>query len=305
MSMSKINLGYCCVSTLHKRLKVSRCSTKTYLDSHDASMCHDYLIDKARKNLQDLILLLYENKKNEIYAYRVPEQILPQIDLGYYRVDELEKEIKETGKVANSLQMQLSTHPSQFFVLNSFRESVVDKTIQCLDLFADIFTRMELDKVPNMTLHVGVKNGYPSTVEACNAFVNNFKRLSEAAQKMLVLENDHVSFTPLDCLFIHEQTGIPVVFDNKHYEWNPGEIAFDDAVNRAVHTWGDRIPKLHLSSDKEGNKHAYSDFIKVEDYKKLEHALLQSGLPEYNVMLECKEKDLAILELRKELAQVK
>lgn len=299
--MIQIHLGYCCISTLHKKLKVSRCSTKSYLDSHDAVMCHDYLIEKAKQNLHDLILLLYENKKNDIYAYRVPEQILPQIDLGYYEIGELDRELKEAGRVANALNMQLSTHPSQFFVLNSLRKDVVEKSISSLNLFADIFAAMELDQVPNMTLHVGVKNGYESAKEATDAFCHNYEGLNANAKQFLVLENDHVSFQVEDCLRVHEQIGIPVVFDNKHYEWNQGDLTFDEAVNAAVHTWGNRVPKLHLASDREGKKHAHKDYIDVSDYRKMEEALIKSGIPKCYVMLECKEKDRAILELRNKL----
>lgn len=297
----KINLGYCCISQLNKKLKVNRSSTKTYLESHDASLCHDYLLEKARLNLKDLQLLLYENKKNGIYAYRIPEQILPQIDLGYYTIDELSEELRVAGKMANSLNMQLSTHPSQYFVLNSKREDVVKKTIDSLNLFADTFAAMHLDKIPNMTLHLGMKNGYETVEEAMDTFCFNFERMNDNAKSMLVLENDHVSFTVEECLKVHDKIGIPIVFDNKHYEWNSGELDYDEALARAVGTWKSRIPKLHLSSDKEGNKHAHTEYIELSDYRKMEAALLKTDIKECNVMLECKEKDLAVLKLRKDI----
>ncbi|MDO5520334.1 MAG: UV DNA damage repair endonuclease UvsE [bacterium] len=297
----KINLGYCCISHINKKLKVNRSSTKTYLENHDASLCHEYLLEKARQNIKDLELLLYENKKNDIYAYRLPEQILPQIDLGYYSIEDVRQELKEVGEVANQLNMQLSTHPSQYFVLNSLRPDVVEKSIGSLNLFSDTFAAMELEKVPNVTLHVGVKNGYETVEGALDQFCENYLRLNENARNYLVLENDHVSFTVDNCLYVHQKIGIPIVFDNKHFEWNPGKLSYDECVREAAKTWKERIPKFHLASDKEGNKHAHDDYIHVEDYLKMVDAMEKAGMEECNVMLECKEKDLAILKLREDL----
>lgn len=295
----KVNLGYCCVSMLYKKLQCSRCSTKTYLEKHSQAECHQYLMDKAKKNLEDLIVLLNKNKENDILAYRVPEQLLPQIDLGYYTIEEMQKELQEVGNVANALGIQLSTHPSQYYVLNSLRDSVVNKTIQSLNLFADTFSAMELDKVPNMTLHLGMKNGYETEEEALDAFCRNYERLNAAARKYLVLENDHVSFQVEQCIKVNEKIGIPIVFDNKHYEWNPGEMSYEECVSRVVKTWGTRVPKFHLSSDKPGNKHAHSDYVELEDYEKMVHSIEKTGITECVIMLECKKKDLAVMELRK------
>lgn len=297
----KINLGYCCVSVLHPKLRCNRASTKTHLEAMDQEKCREYLISKAKQNLKDLGFLLRENKKLDILAYRLPEQIVPQIDLGYYTLDDVQQELEEAGQVANQLGIQLSTHPSQFFVLNSLREDVVQKTLTTIGLYSEMFERMKLDKVPNLTLHVGVKNGYPTTEDALDAFCFNYERLNKPAKEYLVLENDHVSFHIEDCLRIHEKIGIPIVFDNKHYEWNVGELSYEEGLSQAVNTWGERIPKLHLSTDKEGNKHAHSEYVEYSDYHKMEQALLKTNIKECNVMLECKKKDEAVVKLKKEI----
>ena len=299
----QINLGYCCVSMLHKKLKCNRASTKTYLEKHDREACHDYLIEKAKQNLNDLTVLLKENYEAGILAFRLPEQLLPQVDLDYYRIDELGEELKAAGKIANQLGIQLSNHPSQYFVLNSLRESVVNQTIHSLSFIGEVLCHMELEKTPNLTLHLGMKKGYETVDEAINAFCRNYQRMGEAARKYLVLENDHVSFTVDECMKVHEQIGIPIVFDNKHYEWNPGSYSYEEALTKAVSTWGSRIPKLHLSSDKDTIKHAHSDYIDLADYLKMERVLQTTGLPECNVMLECKMKDDAVLRLMNEIEE--
>lgn len=304
----KVNLGYCCVSMLHKKLQCNRSSTKTYLEKHSKEFCHDYLIDKSIANIKDLMALLWRNHELEIMAFRIPEQILPQVDLGYYQIEEVSRQLREAGKVANQLNIQLSTHPSQYFVLNSLRVDVVERTIHSLSMIADTFACMELEKIPNLTLHLGVKNGYDTELAAINQFCANYKRLGEAARNYLVLENDHVSFTVDQCLKVHEQIGIPIVFDNKHYEWNPGCLSYDDAIRLATATWSGayiegkgRIPKLHLSSDRDQKKHAHSDYVQVDDYMKMVTSLEKTKIVECNIMLECKKKDEAVLKLRREL----
>lgn len=287
---------------LHKELQCSRASTKTYLDKHSKETCHNYLLEKAHQNLEDLKLLLRYNQEKKIYAYRMPEQILPQLDLGYYKIVELNKELIEVGRVANQYQIQLSTHPSQYFVLNSTREEVVARTVHSLDLIAETMEQMQLDKIPNLTLHLGMKRGYESVEEAIRVFCKNYKRLGTAARNYLVLENDHVSFTIEDCLKVHDQIGIPIVFDNKHYEWNPGILSYEEALSKAVNTWGRRIPKLHLSSDREEKKHAHSDYIHIDDYETMVNALQKTNILECNLMLECKQKDAAVIELMKKIS---
>lgn len=302
----KIHLGYCCVSMLHKELQCSRASTKTYLDKHSREHNHEYLISKAKKNLADLQTLLLLNHGVGIEAYRIPEQVLPQVDLGYYKIEELRSNLIETGRVANKYHIQLSTHPSQYYVLNSLRTDVVERTIHSLDLIAQTLEEMELKLIPNITLHLGMKNGYETVDEAIDEFCQNYMKLGEPARSYLVLENDHVSFTVDQCMKVHEQIGIPIVFDNKHYEWNTGDLEYEEAVAKTLKTWPTnpyRIPKLHLSSDRDTKKHAHSDYVLYPDYERMVTALEQAECEECNIMLECKQKDAALLKLRKEIKE--
>lgn len=297
----KINFGYCCISLLNKDLRCNTASTKTYLDKHNFDQCRKYLMEKADINLNNLYQLLEKNHENNISAFRIPEQLFPQLDLNYYSLSDYKHKLKQIGKLANSYKMQLSSHLSHYFVLNSKREDVVERTITSLNFFGDIFGYMELEKVPNLTVHVGVKSVYEDTEKACDAFCLNFEKLSNSAKNILVIENDQNSFTADDCLSIHDKIGVPVVFDNRHFHWNKGNLSFDDAVKKCVSSWGKRIPKLHLSSDCDGKIHAHSDFIDIKDYFELEKALLKCEVDECNIMLECKQKDVALLKLRKDI----
>lgn len=297
----KVMLGYCCISTLNPNLKCSQGSTKTWLEKNTHEAARKKLIDKAKSNLYNLKKLLEENKKNNIYAFRLPEQLLPQADLGYYDIKEFKNELLEIGKIANKYKMQLSQHPSQYFVLNSKRKDVVDKTILSLNLFADVLNMMELDRVPNLTIHVGAKTGYTSKEKACDAFCDNFIKLNDNAKKFLVVENDQNSFSIKDCMYIHSKIGIPVVFDNCHHNFNTDGLSIYEAVNMSINTWGDRVPKFHLSSENELTRHAHADYIIKADYIELGRAIRKTGFDVVCIMLESKQKDKSLIDLRQKM----
>ena len=224
---------------------------------------------------------------------------MPQADLGYYDISEFSDKLAEIGEIANKYNMQLSQHPSQYFVLNSTRPEEVEKKIKTLNLFADILAMMNLKKTPNLTIHVGAKSGYKSKIDACDAFCVGYSKLNDNAKKFLVVENDQNSFSPKDCIYIHEKIGIPVVLDNAHFALNPDGLTLSEAASMVVQTWGDRIPKFHLSSEDNQSRHAHADYVDVEDYITFGKAIQSTGVDKVCIMLEAKKKDMAILSLRK------
>ena len=65
-------------------------------------------------------MLLEENYKRNIIAFRIVDELIPFADLELYDIEkEHLHEIEEAGRVANKYNMYLSFHPSQFYVLNS------------------------------------------------------------------------------------------------------------------------------------------------------------------------------------------
>ena len=295
----KMLLGYCCISTLNANLKCSQGSTKSWLERNTYEVSRAKLLDKANSNLANLKRLLHANKANKIFAFRIPEQLLPQSDLGYYDISEFATQLAEVGAIANKYGMQISQHPSQYFVLNSTRPEVVDKTVKSLNMFADILDMMQLKKVPNLTVHVGAKSGYATKQDACDAFCAGFEQLNDNAKRFLVVENDQNSFDITDCKYIHDKIGIPVVLDNAHHMFNTGGLTLAEAAAIAVPTWGDRIPKFHLSSEDEQPRHAHADYVTKEDYITFCRAIASTGVDLVCIMLETKLKDKALVELRR------
>ena len=80
--------------------------------------------------------------------------------------------------------------------------------------------------------------------------MTGFERLPEAARRRLVLENDDVRFGVTDTLWVHDRTGIPLIFDNLHHRLNnPGGWPAREALGACLATWPQGVrPKIHFSS---------------------------------------------------------
>jgi UV DNA damage endonuclease len=215
--------------------------------------------------------------------------------------------------------LRLSTHPGQYVVLNSEDERVRSIAVEELDLQAEVLDAMGLGPEAVVVLHVGGAAG------GCDAgmdrFMEGFERLSERARRRLVIENDDRTYALGHVLDLHRRTGVPVVWDILHHHCNdPEGIPDREALELALATWPDGArPKIHYSSPKTAMEErkrkvgrrvehsialpqlrAHADLI---DPIGFEHFLRETaaGL-EFDVMLEAKAKDLALLRLREQLA---
>jgi UV DNA damage endonuclease len=144
-----------------------------------------------------------------------------------------------------------------------------------------------------LIIHTGSTVG--GKEKAMQRFIDHFKLLSQDIQSKLTLENDDKSFGVMDVLTICETLGIPMIFDIHHYNClNAGED-LSELRQRIIATWKGKRPKMHLSSGKTGftDKH-HADYITDEDYARA----LQFAGDDFDIMLECKQKELALLQIR-------
>jgi UV DNA damage endonuclease len=136
-------------------------------------------------------------------------------------------------------------------------------------------------------------------------FCDNYDRLSHSVKSRLTVENDDKAsmYSVKDLMYIHERIGIPIVFDYHHHTFNTGGLSEQEALELAMSTWRDSIiPVVHYSSSKpkeSGNPkdkpQAHADYIleKINTY----------GY-DVDVMLECKSKEVALLEYRKHNGEI-
>ena len=106
-------------------------------------------------------------------------------------------------------------HPSQFVVLNSPDPELVRKSIWDLASQAEMLDRMELGPEAVMVIHVGGTYGDRPASRA--RWVETWTTLPEHVRRRLVLEHDDIRFSAADVLWIHEHTGVRLIFDHQHF----------------------------------------------------------------------------------------
>jgi UV DNA damage endonuclease len=170
-----------------------------------------------------------------------------------------------------------------------------------------------------VVLHVGGAAG--GVDAALERFERGLELLSPAARARLAVENDDRCFGLGDVLRLSERIGRPVVWDALHHRCHdPDAIPDREALALALATWPSGVvPKVHYASPKtaveERRKRigrrversmvlpelrAHADLI---DPISFEHFIGETrrGM-DFDVMLEAKAKDLALLRLRQQLA---
>ena len=252
-------------------------------------------------------------------ASLAPYATHPELPRFHRQLDEAADELAALGERARELGVRLSTHPGQYVVLNSQAPDVREAAIRDLELQARLLDGMGLGPEAVVVLHVGGAAG--GHAAGMDRFLAGFERLSERARERLVIENDDRTYALSHVLELHERTGLRVVWDILHHHCNdPDGIPDREALEAALATWPAGVtPKIHFSSPKTAMEErrkrvgrrverswmlpqlrAHADMI---DPIAFEHFLRETaaGL-DFDVMLEAKAKDLALLRLREQLA---
>lgn len=273
--------------------------------------------------LQDIFAYL---RQIDVQMYRMSSDLAPYIthpDLPQFhnQIAECAQELATVGEIARQDGLRLSFHPGAYTVLNSPNEDIAHKTIADLEAQAQILDAMGLGPEAVINTHVG--GLYGDKQAALARFVERYRRLPGAIQRRLVLENDDRAFHLGDTYAIHQQTGLRLVLDQLHHLCNPAPgVSLEQALNLAFSTWpADQTPKIHFSTphtamiavekrDESGQKHRtlrepqlshHADLLDPFAFIALLHAA--SAGRDFDVMLECKAKDIALLRLRKHLAR--
>ena len=243
----------------------------------------------------------------------VPYATHPDMPQFHRQIEDNAAELAEVGELARASGIRLSLHPSQYVVLNAKDEGIVAKTLWDLDSQARLLDAMGQGPEAVVVLHIGGVYGDKSS--ALQRFVAGFERLSEPARRRLVIENDEAHFSVRDCLWVHERVGVPIVFDHQHFRLNRGGMEMVEAARATLATWPrDVVPKIHFSSARlDGREVKRGKTLSLEAPLLRQHADyidpwtfadFVGAIPDvrFDVMLEAKAKDLALLKLQRDLA---
>jgi UV DNA damage endonuclease len=253
-------------------------------------------------------------------ASLAPYATHPDLPQFHRQVDECRTELAELGAHARAADVRLSTHPGQYVVLNSEDPDVRAAAARDVELQAALMDAMELGPEAVCVLHVGGAAG--GSEAALGRFEAGLEALSERARARLVIENDDRSFGLGAVLGLHGRTGLRVVWDVLHHHCHdPDDIPDREALELALATWPAGVrPKIHYSTPKTAMEErrrrvgrrverswvlpplrAHADMIDPIAFEQFVRGTA-AGL-DFDVMLEAKAKDLALLRLRDQLAE--
>ena len=297
---------------------------RSQLKSHDSRRWQNQPhLSVSLAYLRDILLYLEEAG---IGMYRMQSDLAPYVanpDLPQFRhqVAECEAELAHVGRLARDLGIRLSFHAHPYTVLNAEDESIVQRSVLALDALAQMLDGMGLDQRAAVVIHVG--GVYGDCEASLERFIRRYQELPERTRARLVLENDEQRYSLADIHRVHRETGIRLVFDRLHFLLNnPDHLPVRQGLQMALATWPRNVtPKVHYSSPRTEVKivpeaaaetHAevervraalwrnHSDYINPFEFTDFLRSA--KGLRDFDVMLEAKAKDLAVLRLREDLA---
>ena len=289
------HLGYACLNatlgTKARRVRLANLRTEA-------------LIGPITQNLDDVLAALRWNVAHGIRFFRVSSDLVPfgsHEALPFDWAEAFAWKLKEIRGFVKAEGLRVTSHPGQYTVLNSPRAEVVAAAVAELEHQARVIEALD-PRQGTMTLHVG--GAYGDRPAALARFAEHLPRLSERARGRLAVENDDTTFTLAEVVALGEATGLPVVVDLFHHRCNPSGATWDaglpELLERAMATWGRRVPKLHLSSRRAGTRTSHADHVEPDDLRTLLD--LMAGVPPvgapFDLMLEAKKKEQALLAVR-------
>lgn len=304
------NIGYCCIPLgcnqgLKKKdqILVNRSMVRKTFDAKGLPYVSELII----LNLKDTLKVLEWNLKNGIYIYRMSSDSFPW--MSEYMFDELpnfkiiSKLLQNIGDKIKSNGMRVSYHPGPFNVLASTRQDVINKAVVELNQHAELMDLMGLEQSTFYPINIHIGTTQPSREVAAKKFCESFQLLSDSCKKRLTVENDDSpNQYSVKMLYdwIHKEIGIPIVFDQHHFNYGPQDQTMEEALKLAYSTWSTRC-LTHMSSSKKiedikGVATAHADYI---------YESIQTFGLDFDIEIEAKAKDLAVFKYRNDFQLIK
>ena len=293
------HIGYAC-----KNMNLSQ--TAKVLTDRTCRM-DKFSIDRASelalKNSEDLLKILEWNDRNSIQFFRIGSGIFPFIDHPdlQYKVTDLpnavaiQENLRMAGNFAKRTGMRLSCHPGPYTCLGSPNQQTVEKSLLGLKMHSDLADLLGYGKEFAINIHIG--GVYENKEETAKRFAEQYVKLPTDIRQRLTIENDDKasmwSMSDLFELIVPLCPAIKLVLDIHHHRFCQRE-SLQEAARMSFSTWSGfcEIPKVHYSESRpDARPQAHSDYI-TETIPTL------SNFVEYDIMVEAKSKELAVLEYR-------
>lgn len=261
-----------------------------------SNLSWDRLRETVAGNLACLERILHWNAERGLLFFRITSDLVPLASHPTNRFpwDEFfAPDFARLGKFIREKGMRISMHPGQYTLLNSPRSEVIAAACADLAYHARVLELLELDATAKIQIHIG--GLYGDKQAALERFVRAVERLDRAVRARLVVENDERLFNLTDCLWVHRETGLPVLLDVFHHEVYSDGRTLSEALAAAAKTWKAQDGPLMIdySSPLPGGRlgsHAYQ-----LDELHFRRFLAESRPYDFDLMLEIKDKERSAL----------
>ena len=266
---------------------------------------------------------------HQIHFYRLASELIPlsgtaDVAAGWQQLAECERELEALGQLAREHMLRLSIHAPLHVQLASLDPVVVAQSAALLALLAALLDALSCDADAVIVVHCGGSRDALAAPALIGRWCAAYSRLPPVVQRRLVLEHEDDGASLGLALRIHAATGVPLVFDHLHF-WlnNPERWSMAEALSVALATWPrERRPKVHFSTPRTelraveqldpetGRSHwllspprpgHHADFVNAWEFAAFVEAARRER--DFDVMLEAKASDLALLRLRADLAR--
>jgi UV DNA damage endonuclease len=298
-----VRLGYACINLTLQGEKGGprfRNLTVKRLEPLSPQERRAHLYQVARSNLKAVSAILRWNAAHDIQLYRLTSDLIPLVThpvaADWDWQFDLAEAFADVAAVAAKAGARLTFHPGQYTVLNARERPIVEQSMVVLAHQARMLELLKAGPDSGLVLHVG--GAYGDKEAAAQRFAEHFRELPPAVAGRIWVENDDTTWDTAEAFAVAQAVGRPMVLDIHHHrvlradDWLPW-------LQQILPAWGDVRPKVHFSSPKDEQRpRDHAAFIDPGDFRVFLERIADIDL---DVMLECKAKDQALLQLRRDL----
>lgn len=259
------------------------------------------ILDTYRGNVKEILRIIPKLIEHDIKSFRLSSSLFPLYEFcGHIaRNDEqVKSDLATAGRLFKEAGIRVTTHPGQFCVISSDKDSVIQNSIRELEYHAWIFDSMGFDHSPFYAINI-----HGGKADRADRLVEVIQTLPENVRKRLTLENDEKCYNVRQLLNISNRTNIPVVLDTHHYTFGMDDLSIDEAFSESIRTWNGIKPLQHISNTEVGQENAafnqrraHSQLIRYINPLQLE--AIRGNLIDVDV--EAKLKNIALLKMRED-----
>lgn len=275
--------------------------------------------------LRDVFIYLADQ---DIRFYRLSSDLAPYVTHPglpqfHHQIDECATLLESIGAHAHRQNLRLTFHAPLHVQLGADDSSVAGQSCESLRVLSELLDAMNLDSDAVIVVHAGGLHASQGHADVTMArWMTRYESLPESVRRRLVLEHDDCSVSLGAALRLHAATGVPLVFDYLHFQlFNPERWSLDEGLAVALATWPhERTPKAHFSSPRTEMRAVervdpetgasrwalrpprpghHADLINPWEFAAFVRAA--AGARDFDVMIEAKANDLALLRLREDL----